>query len=464
MAVHIKYPTSSHGKNDPFPPVEVVWVEIGKIKDAPRRVRKAFEKQEKAVKQSFARFGNRIPILVDGKYHVIDGHARLAAARLLGADQVPCIIVDDLPDQEVRRLRLSLNKLQETGAWDDDALRIEIKELIEFDNDFEFPGFELPEIEAIMFGDDDGGEDDPADNLDDVAAPDEPVVSQLGDVWILGDHQIVCGSARDSSSLAKCLNGDVADAVFTDPPYNVKVNGHVRGKTSGFKEFAEGSGEMSCEEFIELLVDALGSAVAYTKPGAVVFSCMDWRHHVEMDEALEKLGLDILNICVWAKSNGGMGSLYRSRHEFVFVAKKPGASHTNNVKLGQYGRNRTNVWEYAGATGGAKDPDDDWAAHPTVKPVRLVMDALLDVTAPGDLVLDPFLGSGTTLMAAERTGRRCVGVEIEPAYVDLAIRRWQKLTGRNAIHAECGHSFDEIASGTQSETSSAPSTDDKETF
>ena len=464
MSVHIKYSTPSHGKNDPFPPVEIVWVEIDKIKDAPRRVRKALEKQEKAVKQSIARFGNRIPILIDGKYHVIDGHARLAAARLLGAEQVPCIIVDDLPDAEVRRLRLSLNKLQETGEWDDDALHIEINELIEIDGDLEIPGFELPEIEAIMFGDDDADGDDPADNLDDVAAHGEPIVSQLGDVWILGDHQIVCGSSRDSSSLAKCLNGDVADAVFTDPPYNVKVNGHVRGKASGFKEFAVGSGEMSRKEFLALLVDALGSAVAYIKPGAVVFSCMDWRHHVEMDEALEKLGLDILNICVWAKSNGGMGSLYRSRHEFVFVARKPGASHMNNVQLGQFGRNRTNVWEYAGATGGAKDPDDNWAAHPTVKPVRLVMDALLDVTAPGNLVLDPFLGSGTTLMAAERTGRRCVGVEIEPAYGDLAIRRWQKLTGRDAVHAESGHSFNEIASGTSGETSEAPGVPDKETF
>ena len=233
MSVHIKQAKPTHGKNDPFPPVEIVWVEIGKIKDAPRRVRKALEKQEKAVKQSIARFGNRIPILIDGKYHVIDGHARLAAARLLGAEQVPCIIVDDLSDEEVRRLRLSLNKLQETGAWDDDALHIEINELIEIDGDFELPGFELPEIEAIKFGGDDVGEDDPADNLDDVAAHGEPIVSQLGDVWILGDHRIVCGSSRDSNSIAKCLNGDVADAVFTDPPSNVKVNGPVRGEKDG---------------------------------------------------------------------------------------------------------------------------------------------------------------------------------------------------------------------------------------
>jgi len=464
MAVHIKYQTSTHGKNDLFQPLNVVWIDISEIKEAPRRVRKALEKQDKAVKQSIACFGNRIPILIDGKYLVIDGHARLAAARLFGAEKVPCIIVDDLPDQEVRRLRLSLNKLQETGAWDDDELRIEITELVDLDGDFEIPGFELPEIEAITFGGDDVGEDDPADNLDDVAAPSEPIVSQLGDVWILGDHQIVCGSSRDSSSIVACFKGEIADAVFTDPPYNVKVNGHVRGKASGFKEFAEGSGEMSRDEFVALLVDALGSAVAHSKSGAVVFACMDWRHHVEMDEALVKLGLELLNICVWVKTNGGMGSLYRSRQEFVFVAKKPGASHMNNVQLGQHGRNRTNVWEYAGATGGAKDPDDNWDAHPTVKPVRLVMDALLDVTAPGDLVLDPFLGSGTTLMAAERTGRRCVGVEIEPAFVDLAIRRWQKLTGRDAIHAESGHSFNEIASDASGEASSPPGTGDKEAF
>src|SRR6056297_2874764 len=234
MAVHIKYQTSTHGKNDPFQPLNVVWIDISEIKEAPRRVRKALEKQDKAVKQSIARFGNRIPILIDGKYHVIDGHARLGAARLCGAEKVPCIIVDDLPDHEVRRLRLSLNKLQETGAWDDNALHIEIKELIDLVDDFDIPGFELPEIEAITFGGDEVGEDDPADNLDDVAAPSEPIVSQLGDVWILGDHQIVCGSSRDSSSIAKCINGDVADAIFTDPPYNVKVNGHVRSNTSGF--------------------------------------------------------------------------------------------------------------------------------------------------------------------------------------------------------------------------------------
>ncbi len=195
-------------------------------------------------------------------------------------------------------------------------------------------------------------------------------------------------------------------------------------------------------------MDTLGNAAAMIKPGGVLFACMDWRHVGEMTEALNALGLELLNICVWVKTNPGMGSLYRSQHELVFVARRPGAGHQNNVQLGKHGRNRSNVWRYAGATGGTADADDDFNRHPTVKPIRLVMDALLDVTGPSDLVLDPFLGSGTTLLAAERTRRRCIGVEIEPRYVDLGIRRWQEMTGGQAIHAESGASFDSVAAAT----------------
>ncbi|MEM6587017.1 MAG: DNA modification methylase [Pseudomonadota bacterium] len=459
MSVQIHYAKPSHGKNDLFPNLKLVWLEISQIKDAPRRTRRALEKQTVSVKKFIERFGNRIPILVDGKHHVIDGHARLEAARLLGAEQMPCVIVDDLPEHELRHLALSLNKLQETGIWDEKALSVEIAELIALDGDLDFPGFDVPEIEAMAFKDLDDDEDDPADNINDVTSPDAPLITTPGDAWVLGDHRLICGSSRDSSNISTFLDGDIADAVFTDPPYNLKVNGHIRSESSGFKEFAEGSGEISRDEFLALLIDSLGSVAAYSKPGAVIFACMDWRHHVEMDEALAKLGLTILNICFCSKRNGGMGSLYRSRHEFVFVAKKPSASHMNNAQLGRFGRNRTNVWEYAGATGGAKDTDDNWSTHLTVKPVRLVMDALLDVTAPGDLVLDPFLGSGTTLMAAERTGRRCVGVEIEPTYVDLTIRRWQNLTGRDALHADTGVPFNAVEKDLSSDATFATTTD-----
>ena len=441
---------SSTGKNDLFAEVTLVWLIVNLIDQAPRRVRRALASQTEAVMRSIERYGFRIPILVRSKpggdrYEVVDGHTRLAAALRLGAEKLPCILVDDLPDVDIRRLRLSLNKLQETAEWDDEALRLEINEIIEIGGVIEIPGFVLPELEAIRFGAGDAEEPDPADDLSGLVMPDTPAVSRAGDVWCLGDHRILCCSARDTTAIAALFDGQVADVVFTDPPYNLKINGHVRSAGAGFAEFAEASGDMPREDFIVLLLDTLGNAAAVLNPGGVLYACIDWRHVGEMIEALETLGLETLNICVWVKTNPGMGSLYRSQHELVFVTRRPGAGHQNNVQLGKFGRNRSNVWTYPGATGGRRDADDDFHVHPTVKPIRLVMDALLDVTGPGDLVLDPFLGSGTTLLAAERTRRRCIGVEIEPAYVDLAIRRWQEMTGGRAIHAESGVTFDSVA-------------------
>ena len=435
-------------RNDLFPEFLLLGLSVNLIDQAPRRVRRAMESQTVAVMRSIERFGFRIPVLVRSRpggdrYEVIDGHTRLTAARRLGAEQVPCILVDDLPEIETRRLALSLNKLQEGGDWDKEALRLEIGEIFEITGDLEIPGFVIPELEALRFGADAGDVEDPADDLSELAMP-VLAVSRPGDVWLLGDHVIHCGTARDATALAALLDGQVADAVFTDPPYNVKINGNVRSAEAGFAEFAEASGEKSRAEFTVFLTETLGNAAAVVRPGGVLFACMDWRHVGEMTEALERLGLELLNMCVWVKTNPGMGSLYRSQHELVFVSRRPGAGHQNNVQLGSYGRNRSNVWTYAGATGGRKDPDDDFTSHPTVKPIRLVMDALLDVTAPGDLVVDPFLGSGTTLLASERTRRRCIGVEIEPRYVDLAIRRWQEMTGGQAVHAETGERFEDL--------------------
>jgi len=443
--------TTLHGQNDLFRELAFLWLAVNLIDAAPRRVRRALNSQEEGVIRAIERFGFRIPILVRSKpggerYEVIDGHMRLAAAQRLGADQVPCILVDDLPDVEIRRLTLSLNKLQETGAWDDDALRLEISEIIEIGGTIEIPGFSLPAIEAIQFAPAQGTESDPADDTSaQISEKEGTVVTRPGDVWLLGDHIILCGNARDTDVIAALLKGAQVDAMFTDPPYNVRINGNVRGAGAGFAEFAEASGEMLRNDFIVFLTETLVNAAIVLKPGGVLFACMDWRHVGEMTEALETLGLELLNICVWVKAQPGMGSLYRSQHEFVFVARRSGAGHQNNVQLGKYGRNRSNVWSYSGATGGRTDADDDFSVHPTVKPIRMVMDALLDVTETGDLVLDPFLGSGTTLLAAERTRRRCVGVEIEPAYVDLAIRRWQEMTGGKAVHAETGETFDSVA-------------------
>jgi DNA modification methylase len=250
--------------------------------------------------------------------------------------------------------------------------------------------------------------------------------------------------------------------VFTDPPFNLPISHHVR-TTDAFEEFAEASGEMSRSEFIDFLVATLGVAASFLAPGGLLYAFMDWRHIGEMTAALEHIGLELINLCVWAKPNGGMGSLYRSRHELVFVTKVPGAPHRNNVELGKHGRYRTNVWEYTGATGGVKSEEDDFTVHPTVKPVGLVADAILDVTALGETVLDPFLGSGTTLLAAERTRRKCLGVEISPAYVDVAIRRWQDMTGLEAVQVETGETFNarakRLAEGEELDTTRSDNTE-----
>lgn len=437
-------PTSStpFRRNDLFPGLTVIWIATGEIDEAPRRVRRAVKAQGAALKRSIERFGNRVPILVrqkngHGRYEVIDGHARLAAARMLGAKEMPCLVVDDLPDAEIRRLALSLNRIQEAGAWDTDELRLELGELIAIDDDYEVPGFDVAAIEAILLGDD----DETSDPADDTSRAEGPAVTRLGDLWQLGEHLIFCGSARDAAVYDALISGQSVDVVWTDPPYNVKIRGHVRGSGQGFAEFAEASGEMTQIEFNAFLVETLGHAASRLKPGGVIFSCTDWRHITDMVAALVALGLKLINICVWVKTNPGMGSHYRSQHEMVCVARKPGAPHRNNIELGVHGRNRSNVWSYAGATGGKADGDDDFSVHPTVKPLRMVRDSLLDVSVPGELVLDPLLGSGTTLLAAERSRRRCVGIEIEPAYVDLAIRRWQDMTGDQAVHAVTGLPF-----------------------
>ncbi len=437
-------------KNDLFRELSIFWLATDLIDAAPRRVRRALKKQIEGVVDAITAFGFRVPILVQKtpggeRYQVVDGHSRLEAARRLGAEQLPCILVDDLSDADVRRLTLSLNKLQETGQWDHEALTLEINEIIEIDGDISIPGFDLPEIEAIRFGVGETGDADPADTISEDALARKAPVACPGDVWILGDHRLLCGTARDGAAIAAQLDGDVADVIFTDAPYNVPISGHVSTVKGRHPEFAEASGEMTREDFVGFLAETIGNATACLKPGGVLFSCMDWRHAVEMSEALDALGLNLLNICVWVKDAAGMGGLYRSQHEFVFVAMRPGDRALNNVQLGKYGRNRSNVWSYAGATGGARDANDNFKAHPTVKPIRMFMDALLDVSAHEDIVLDPFLGSGTTLLAAERTGRRCIGVEIEPRYIDLAIRRWQEMTGDGAIQTKTGKTFEELA-------------------
>jgi DNA modification methylase len=359
---------------------------------------------------------------------------------------VPTICVTGLSEEFVRAFVLADNKFAERAGWNRAMLAAELEELSvlspELDLDLTLTGFELGEIEVLL---EDFREEkpQPEDRLPPTAGPS---VSRRGDIWILRDHRIMCGDARAPADYARLMAGEKAAMVFTDPPYNVPVQGHVQGRGRvRHEEFAFASGEMSDGEFERFLATCLGAAAAVSRDGAVHFVCMDWRHIDLLMAAGRGVYGAMLNLVVWAKTNPGQGSFYRSQHELIGVFRVGAEPHQNNVELGRHGRNRSNVWTYAGVNSFGAGRDEALAMHPTVKPVALVADALRDCTSKGDLVLDPFLGSGTTVIAAEKIGRRCFGLEYEPAFVDVAVRRWQAYTKADAILEGDGRSFDEIA-------------------
>ncbi|MEO0870492.1 MAG: DNA modification methylase, partial [Pseudomonadota bacterium] len=352
----------------------------------------------------------------------------------------------DMSETQKRAYMIADNKIAEQSDWDRDALAVEFEFLLNggCEVDFEGIGFEMPEVEVIL-----------GDAVDEVEEPPVPPVSpgapvsQLGDLWHLGAHRLFCGNALDLDAYQTVCGGRAPAASFSDPPFNVPVNGHV-SSTGQHGEFAQASGEMTDAEFTAFLTHYLERSADVCRPGAVLFVCMDWRHIDVLIMSGKSVGLELINLCVWNKTNGGMGSLYRSKHELVAVFRCPGASHTNNVQLGRFGRNRTNVWDYAGANSFSDGRKDTLAMHPTVKPVSLVSDALLDVTDRGDLVLDPFAGSGTTILAAERTHRTTACIELDPKYVDVAIKWFEAETGQSAVLAGTGQSFAAVAERRQS--------------
>jgi DNA modification methylase len=417
------------------------------LKPDPKNPRSHSRSQIQQIAKSIETFGFNVPVLVDKDDNVVAGHGRILACRRLGWTTVPTISLAHLTPAQAKAFLIADNRLTENSEWNDRLLAEQLKELSLLDLDFELDvtGFELPEINLRIesLSDGDAAEDDP---LDRIPAATGSAVTQPGDLWRLGQHRLFCGNALDAASYARLLDGEKAGLVFTDPPYNVPVHGHVSGKgVIQHREFAMASGEMTEAEFTDFLGQACTQLAAYSAPGSIHYVCMDWRHVGGLLAAGMKVYAELLNVCVWVKHNGGMGSLYRSQHELVFVFKNGAASHCNNVQLGKYGRNRTNVWNYRGANDFGRPTEEGnlLAMHPTVKPVALVADAILDCSRRGDLVLDGFLGSGTTLIACERTGRRCCGVELDPRYIDTAIRRWQKYTGAAAASAATGKTFAE---------------------
>lgn len=421
----------------------VNWQPLASLKSHPRNARTHSARQIKQIARSIERFGFLNPVLVDQEGNIVAGHGRCESARLLGWTSVPTLEIEHLSKAELRAYVLADNRLAEKAGWDRDLLAIELQGLIELDFDVEVTGFEMGEIDIIL---DDASSPDAKTPEDDIPQVWSTPVTRLGEMWVLGRHRLVCGDARDRGAYEAVLQGETAEFSILDPPYNVRIEGHASGLgRTRHPDFAMASGEMSQAEFTRFLSDSFLCLAAALKPGAIAMIAIDWRHLGEMLEAGHSAFDELKNVCVWTKNNAGMGTFYRSQHELFFIWKKGGAPHLNNFELGQHGRSRSNVWAYPGVNTFGKNRSDELALHPTVKPVALIADAIKDCSRRNGLVLDPFTGSGTIFIAAERTGRAARGIELEPHYCDVAVRRWQAFTGRDAVHAQTGRCFAEVA-------------------
>jgi DNA modification methylase len=404
------------------------------------------KKQIRQIASSIERFGFTNPVLVSDAGEIIAGHGRVMAAQQLGMTEVPTLALSHLSAAERRAYVLADNKLALNAGWDSEVLAFELKGLIDLDFDLELTGFGIAEIDIIIDGARDASPKSKNDRDEHVPPPPVNPVTRRGDLWHLGRHRLVCGDARDSADYALLLGNEQADLVFTDPPYNVPIDGHVCGSGSiKHREFAMASGEMSEAAFTDFLEQSLGAMASVCRNGAIAFVCMDWRHMGELHTAGKAVFSELKNLCVWNKTNGGMGTFYRSKHELVFVWKVGTAPHTNSFGLGDTGRYRTNVWDYAGISSISASRGDELAMHPTVKPVAMVADAIRDCSKRGDIVLDAFAGSGSTLVAADKCGRTARVIEYEPAYCDVIIKRWQAVTGKFATRADDSMTFDQIA-------------------
>jgi DNA modification methylase len=437
---------------DAQPPVRLVdrieHLAIQDLKVPARSLRSCSDGQVRDLMGLIRTVGFIVPLVIDEECRVWAGMVRLKAAERLGMVQVPVVRLANLTEAQKRAFRIADNKLQEKGKWDRKQLSLELPELTPLlqleDLDISITGFTAVEIDQITF---DFEEDaaDPSDDFD----PDllsQPVVSRLGDVYRLGDHILGCGDARDQDLVRRLVGNRLAAMAFLDVPYNERIRNVVgRGRTK-HAEFAMASGEMSDEEYRDFLRQTLSVAAAVSTKTALHYACTNWSHVDALIAVGHQVYSAMINLAVWVKPNAGQGQFYRSQHELIGIFRVGEGRHLNNVENGKHGRNRSNVWQYSGTSGFRAGRMADLRAHPTVKPVAMVCDAIKDCTRRDDTVLDTFIGSGTTILAAERVGRRAVGVEIEPRFVDLAIRRWQQMTGRDAIHVEDGRTFLDLTS------------------
>jgi DNA methylase len=402
------------------------------------------KKQFKKLCRSLAKYGQVTPILVTPEGEIIDLELVWRALKANGATHVDVIVVRDKSPEEIKALRLMLNRSAMDAVWDNENLRNVLQDLINLDFDLELTGLDPPEIDLHL------NLDLPQANFEENSSDIPPVevkaISSLGSIWALGDHRIGCGNATDRSFVSRVLAGRLAHVSFVDPPYNIPVHGFISGKGKHrHREFLQGAGELSTEEYFALVRDSLSVLKICSLPTALIYACIDWRHVMEMTVAGRACGMPLYQIATWVKSNAGMGTPYRNQSEFICIFRAGEDAPLDNVELGRHGRNRTNVWSYRSMSAYGKGRDQLLGMHPTVKPVAMIADALRDVTRRGDIVLDTFAGSGSVLMAAQETGRICCCVELDPLYVDVAVRRWQNATGREAVRLETGEGFNSIA-------------------
>lgn len=423
--------------NQKSPDLKIEYLEPSCLISNAKSARRHPAKQMRKLRRSISEFGIPAPIVIGEQFQIIDGHARVQAAIDLGLQTVPTICIAHLSPVQQKTLMLALNRIPEDASWDDLLLKEALSEL-EFDladEGLELTGFDTIELDLALT----------LDNTDEVQPEavhlppkDHQPCTKAGQLWQCGPHRLLCGDAKNEADLAQLMDGAKADMVFTDPPYNVPIANHVRQNGSGHREFVEASGEMSSDEFHDFLDQFIKVSVVHSRPGALHYICMDWRHSPALHQVANPHYDAFLNICVWKKNNGGMGSFYRSQHEFVHIYRVAGDKHLNRVELGRHGRYRTNIWEYAGVNSFGANRSADLKDHPTIKPTDMVFDAILDCTDRNDHVLDPFMGSGTTMLAATRAGRIAYGVEKDLFYVDLALRRWSAMTGETPVCSTTG--------------------------
>lgn len=418
----------------------VTYRALTELKPPPQKSRVHTRAQIELIAVSIETYGWTNPILTDDDGNILAGVGRFEVAKRRGIKEVPTICLSHMTPAQKRAYIIADNRMSEiAGSWDRQILALEHQAIRLMDPEFDITstGFSLDDIEIMIDGLTVGSEDEPAQ-------PDRsrPATTELGDLWVLGEHKILCGDSLLPSSFEALLGDERAQVVITDGPYNVVVNGNVSG-AGKWGEFLMASGEMTRAEFTAFLATAFRNLIEFSIDGSIHFLFMDWRHLAEMVEATAQYS-EMKNLICWNKHSGGLGTFYRSKHELIWAMKNGTARHINNFGLGEKGRYRTNVWDYPGLAGWTAGRAEELAMHPTVKPVAMIVDALKDCSRKGGIVLDCFGGSGTTLIAAEQTGRRARLIELDPAYVDVTIRRWEADTGGKAFLDQAGRPFTQI--------------------